>query len=249
MADFYTNRIFGGGVNMGRTLLQATGEVGGIKHIFVKLQGSGKNALVYPTVGGKLANPFLGRAKAYAGDLVEYNPGITADTGATVKILKTYEVANDASDATTIEIVRNGYRHAPFIGDIIMAAPDTIDGTGTPSTVTAVSLTTSTDSDGNTINIFSVTVDTAITASAGDVLIEADSDGNPIVTNPNAVLDHDYDFFYDPSTSDDDFYGARYLITPALAGEDLKMYTAKMQPLPDTYLALNQSKVDGWFNL
>lgn len=249
MADFYSTRTLGGGVNMGRTLIQASGEIGGLRHIFVKLQKSGKDGLVYPTIGGIVTNPFLGRAKAYAGDLVEYNPGITADTGATVKILKTYEVANDADASTTVEIVRDGYRHAPFIGDIIMLAPDTIDGTGTPSTVTAVSLTTSTDSDGNTIKVFSVTVDTAITASAGDVLVEADSDGNPIVTNPNAVLDRDYDFFYDPAASTDSVDGARYFLTPALAGEDVKMYSAKMQPLPATFTALNQSKVDGWFNL
>ena len=245
MADFYTTRTLGSGVNMGRALVQATGEIGGIKHVFVKLQTSGKNGLVYPTVGGIVANPFLGRAKAYAGDLVEYNPGISEDAGATVKILKTYEVATAAEASTTVEIVRNGYRHAPFIGDIIMVAPDEIDGTGTASTTTAVSVTTN---DSGT-KVWEVTVDTAITADEGAILIEADSDGNPIVTNPNAVLDKDYDFFYDPSTSDDDLYGARYFLTPVLGGADVKMYTAKMQPLPDTYLALNQSKVDGWFNL
>lgn len=245
MADFYGTRTLGAGVNMGRTLVQATGEIGGIKHIFVKLQKSGKDALVYPTVGGVVTNPFLGRAKAYAGDLIEYNPGITEDTSATVKIFKTYEVATAASDSTTVEIVRNGYRHAPFIGDILMVAPDTIDGTGTPSTVTAVSVTT--NSEGT--KIWSVTVDTAITADAGAVLVEADSDGNPIVTNPNAFLDKDYDFFYDPSSSIDEVSGARYLLTPVIAGEDVKLYTAKMQPLPDTVSALNASKIDGWFNL
>lgn len=245
-ADYFVSQALGGGVNLGRTLIQAKGAIGGTRAVFVKLQGAGKNGLVFPTTGGLLANPFPGRAKIWAGDLFEYNPGLDG-SGATVKLLKTYKVAVAASEATEVQIVRNGFSHIPFVGDILMVAPDEIDGTGTASTVTAVTAETATVDDA-TIQVWTLTLDTAITAEAGDILVEADSEGNPIVTNPNAVAPCDYDFFYTPA-SDDDEYGARYLITPALANEDTKMYIAKMSPLPDSVLALNKSRVEGWFNL
>ena len=248
--DFYSQSILGGGVNLGRTLVQAKGAIGGMRHVFVKLQGGADNGLVFPTVGGIITNPFPGPAKAFAGDLAEYDPGIeTAEDatvqGATVKLLKTYELNADADGATTVEITRTGFSHIPFVGDIIMIAPDEIDGTGTASTITAVDTTTNDDGD----KIWSVTVDTAITGSEGDVLVECDSDGNPIVTNPNVILPCDYDFLFNPSASISDLDGARYLIAPILASEDVKMYTAKMQALPASVKALNKSKVTGWFNL
>ena len=78
MADsnFYSERISGSGVYAGRTLIQASGSIGGHRYVFVKLIKSGKDGLVYPTTGGKLLNPFKGPAKIFAGDLVEYDPGI-----------------------------------------------------------------------------------------------------------------------------------------------------------------------------
>lgn len=246
MADLYQNFIYGG-VNAGSTLVQASGSIGGSRHVFVKLQGGAKQGLVFPTNGGILSNPFPGRAKAFAGDLVEYDPGITTGAGSTCKLLKTYEVVS--VEDSIVNIARDGYKHVPFVGDIIMAAPDTIDGTGTPSTVTGVSETTATNGDGATVDVWAVTVDTAITASEGDILIEADADGNPVVTNPNCFLACDYDFKYAPASGDEDYDGARYLINPCLANEDTKLIISKMTPLPATYLALNESKVSGWFQL
>lgn len=243
--NFYSQSILGGGVNLGRTLIQAKGAIGGMRHVFVKLQGGADNGLVFPTVGGVITNPFPGPAKAFAGDLAEYNPGIESDEGATVKLLKTYELKTAAESSTTIEITRTGFSHIPFVGDIIMIAPDEIDGTGTPSVVTAVEATTNDDGD----KIWSVTVDAAISGDAEDVLVECDSDGNPIVTNPNVILPCDYDFLFNPSASISELDGARYFIAPILASEDVRMYTAKMQALPASVKALNKSKVTGWFNL
>ena len=237
--------IHGTGVNLGNTLVGGKLTIGGTRSVFVKLQGGAKNGLVFPTFGGLLANPFLGPAKIFAGDLIEYNPAIGVEGGATVKVLKTYEVMTAVSEGTEIDIVRNGFRHVPFVGDILMVAPDEIDGTGTATTVTAVSVTTNDDG----YKVWRLTVDTAITADAGAILVEADSDGNPVVTNPNSYAPADYDFRYTPSTSDDDAENARYSIIPALANEDTILYLSKMSPLPDSVKALNQCKVEGWFHL
>ena len=70
-----------------------------------------------------------------------------------------------------------------------------------------------------------------------------------MVTNPNAYLPCDFDFVFDPSASDDDFDGARYLVAPALALGEVFLYEDRMQPLSTALKALNKSKVKGWFNI
>lgn len=244
MADFYQQRAAFAGVNLGNTLIQASGSVGGHRSVFVKLQSSNKGQQTFPTVGGVLTNPFKGRAKIYAGDLFEYNPGITGDTGATVKLLKTYEVAGDAS-ATEILLVRDGYHHVPFVGDTLMVAPANLTTKGTALTVTAVEATT----DVTVGDIWKLTVSASASVKKGDVLVECDSDGAAVVTNPNAVALCDYDCIYEPATSTTEYEGARYLITPGLGSECGYMYISKMSPMPAAILALNTSKVEGWFHL
>lgn len=245
--DFYQQRILNSGVFNGAVLIQAHGEIGGSRNVFVKLQSSAKNGLVYPTVGGVLVNPFKGNAKIFAGDLLEYNPGIEGDTGATVKIMKTYEVAKAAS-ATEVLIKRDGFRHIPFVGDVLMVAPNTITGTGTGVTVTAVEKAT----DNAAGDVWKLTVSTALTAAKDAVLVEADKAGagaKGVVTNPNCYAPSDFDFVYSPAASNDDFEGARYLFTPCLANESTVLYKAKMSPMPASILAMNTSKVAGWFSL
>lgn len=245
MSDFYQNRAVYTGSNIGGTLIQAKGSVGGYRHVFVKLQNSNKSEQTFPTTGGILANPFKGRAKIFAGDLFEFDPGITGDKGATVKLLKTYELAADAS-STTVLLVRDGFHHIPFVGDTIMVAPATISGTGSPVTVTAVESTT----DATAGEVWKLTTSAAVTGSKGAVLVEADATTKKaVVTNPNAVALCDYDFLYNPAASDVDFDGARYLMNPGLGSECGYMYEAKMSPLPACVKALNTSKVDGWFKL
>ena len=136
-SDFFQQKVLGGGIFTGNVLIQAKSELGGSRNVFVKLQSSAKNGLVYPTIGGVLTNPFKGHAKIYAGDLLEYNPGIESDGGATVKVMKTYEVAKAAS-TTEVLIKRDGFRHIPFVGDILMIAANKVYGTGTGFTLTAV---------------------------------------------------------------------------------------------------------------
>lgn len=234
------------GVFLGKTLLQRRGEIGGARYVFVKLQGN-KNELVFPTFGCKIMNPFKGTAKMYAGDLIEYryNDG---KKGATGYILKTYVVAKDTTNDTDTEIyiVRDGYKHIPFVGDIIMKAPATLDGTGTAVTVTKVEATVDTKKD-----VWKLTLSATLTTlKEGDVLVEAAEVGNsqkPMVTNPNAMCPADYDFLYEPPTGDSDFDGARYFMTPVLHGI---AYIDRMSPMPKTVLAArNKSLVTGWFEL
>jgi hypothetical protein len=236
--DFYSQFVGGVGVNLGSVLAQAHGEIGGSKHVFVKLQGSGKNGLVFPTSGGHLVNPFKGVAKGYAGDLVEYS------TDGKCKILKVYEVAvNAEADATVISLVRDGYHHKPFVGDVIMIAPDTASGTGVAATITKVERGT---------GVWNITISAAIgAAQKGAVLVEGVEAGNavsPVVTNPNAFLACDYDFAFYNDDAEDDFDKAKYLIAPCLANEDTKLIESQVT-IPPYVKTMNRSRVVGWFNL
>lgn len=249
VSPYYSERLNGSGFLAGRTLIQAHGEIGGLRYVFVKLIGAAKDAFRTPTSGGKLLNPFKGNAKIYAGDFLEYDPGIYGNAGATVKILKSYQCAKKtgASD-TEILIVRDGYKHIPFVGDNIMVAPDALDGTGTAVTVTAVEATTDSGSD-----VWKLTLSATLGVVAKDaVLVEAEGVGaskKPMVTNPNGYAQCDYDFLFTPSTGDDFTDGARYMLTPFLANDDTVMYIDRMSPIPPAIKALNKSRVNGWFHL
>lgn len=234
------------GVFLGKTLLQRRGEIGGARYVFVKLQGN-KNELVFPTFGCKIMNPFKGTAKMYAGDLIEYRYK-DGEKGATGYILKTYVVskATSTSDDTVIYLTRDGYKHIPFVGDVLMKAPATIDGAGTAVTVTKVEPTVEASKDVWEVTLSSALADLVV----GDILVEAVEAGpgkKPMVTNPNAMCPADYDFLYEPSTGDSDFDGARYFMTPVLHGT---AYIDRMSPMPKSVLdARNKSLVTGWFEL
>ena len=233
------------GVLLGRTLIQQRGEIGGARSVFVKLQGK-DNQLVFPTFGGKVMNPFKGAAKIYAGDLIEYRTDEN-DWNPEIYILKTYKVKS--SSGTTVKLYRDGFSHIPFVGDILMKAPDDIAAkTGTSVTVTAVKRTT----DSNT-NVWELTVSSALTASDGDILVEAKEQASGtaemLVKNINAVAPCDYDFLFSPvadASDEDDFDGARYLITPALGG---LMYKEKMSYLPACVEVFNHANVNGWIEV
>lgn len=229
------------GVFFGRTLVQQRGTIGGSRNVFVKLQGGAKNDLVHPTNGMKVLNPFKGVAKAYAGDLVEYRMDGTG------YLLKTYEVA-DANSATTVYIKRDGYRHIPFVGDVLMKAQDTFEGTAKAYTITSVVAGEHRGKD-----VWTVTFNTEIDAvDENDILVEAESEsasGTALVKNPNMVLASDYDFLYSPVVDPsgyDDFDNARYLLTPVFSE---LAYVSKMSPIPPAVKELNKSRVVGWFKI
>ena len=245
MADFYQQSLLNSGYLPGRALVQARGSIGGHRYVFVKLQMSGKDALVFPTTGCVIKNPFKGNARAFAGTLFEYNPDGTG------YILKSYAVAKATAEATDTDIYlkRDGYSLITYVGDIHMVAPTTMTGKGPAVTVTAVKAET----DATAGDVWKVTLSATLGAlTTSSVLVEAKEAGaskEAMVTNPNSYLPCDFDFVFAPAASDNDFDGARYLITPALALGDVFLYTDRMQPLSAALKGLNKSKVNGWFNI
>jgi hypothetical protein len=225
------------GAFRGRKLIQRRGEVGGAKSVFVKLQGI-KNELVYPTFGGRIMNPFKGAAKLFAGDLCEYR---TNDKGVKpeIYILKTYLV--ESVSGSVVNIVKDGYKHIPFVGDKIGVAPEEVGGTMTAVTINSIKVAKVGD-----VDVWACTCSATLDAEKGDVLVEADEEGKMLVKAINGVFDADADMLDAPSTGDEDFDGARYLYTPALGGI---MYTHKMSPMPKCVLDLNIAKINGWFQI
>lgn len=225
------------GVFRGRKTIQRRGSVGGSRAVFVKLQQNG-NQLIYPTFGGFIKNPFRGSAKFFAGDLMWYK---TDENGVhpEVYILKTYEVVS--ASGATLNILNDGYKHKPFVGDKLGVAPEEIGGEMTAQTVVAVTNAIVEDK-----KVWAVTFGAAVNAKKGDVLVEADEEGKMLVKAINAVSPTDNDMLDAPATDDEDFDNARYSFTPALGG---LMYTNKMSPLPACVKALNKSDVNGWFKV
>lgn len=226
------------GAFRGRKLIQTSGVIGGQKSVFVKLKGI-KNELVYPTFGGKVMNPPKGQGfKMFAGDLAWFK---TDDNGVKPEVyfLKTYLV--ESVSGSVVNIVRDGYKHKPFVGDKLGVAPEEIGGEMTAATITAI-----TETKVGSVNVWACTVDGTITAKKGDVLVEGDADGKMLVKAVNAVLDCDADMLDAAALGSDDFDGARYYYAPALGGI---MYTHKMSPMPKCVLDLNQSKINGWYQI
>lgn len=230
------------GVFRGTTLIQQYGSIGGARSVFVPTKGL-KNQLVYPLLGGQIKNPFKGvPAKIFAGNLMEFrtNPnGVSPE----VYILKTYKVAKETSTLNTVTIERDGYSHVPFVGDVIGKAPETIGGTITELTVTAVKPTVGEKN----APVWELTLSTTATFAKGDVLVEGDGEGNMLVKEINAFADSDADFLYEPATGDEDFDGARYMYTPAIGGAII--FVSKMQALPKCVLDKNVSRFNGWYQL
>ena len=241
MANYF-NQFMQPGAFFGSVLLQADAKIGGARSVFVDLTGI-KNELTMPTWGGQLKNPFPGPAKFYAGDLFELR---FDDKGEKPELylLKTYKVKSQST--TTVKIYRDGYSHIPFVGDVLMVAPETIGGTGKAYTVQSVVA----EQDGG-VDVLTLTFNTALdTATDGDVLVEAKSEnatGEMLVKTINCVAPCDGDFVYTPTTSaNNTTSAARLFYTPVMHGT---MYIHKMSPLPDCVLALNKSRFNGWYEV
>lgn len=226
------------GVFRGRKTIQRSATIGGARSVFVKLQGN-KNELVYPTFGGYIKNAPKGAPfKFFAGDLVEYR---TNDNGVEpeIYILKTFKV--ESVSGSVVNVVKDGFKHIPHVGDKIGVAPEEIGGAMTAATVNKVAVAKVGD-----VDVWALTMSSALSANKGDVLVEADADNDMLVKHINAVCPTDLDMFDAAATGDDDFDGARYSYTPALGGI---MYTHKMSPLPECVLKLNKAQVNGWYQV
>lgn len=241
MADYF-NQFMQPGVFFGAVMLQASAKIGGAKSVFVDLEGV-KNDLTMPSWGGQIMNPFKAPAKFYAGDLFELR---FDDKGENPKLylLKTFKVKS--SSGTTLKIYRDGYSHVPCVGDVLMKAPATIGGTGAQaSTVSAVVA----EQDGGK-DVWTLTVSAAITASDGDILVEAEGEnatGKMLVKTINSVAPCDGDFVYMPTTgTTTDANSVRMYYTPVMHGT---MYIHKMSPMPKCVLDLNKSRFNGWYEV
>ena len=249
--DFYLNHGYGGSFG-GRTLIQAHGKIGGHRSVFINLVDGNKSAFVYPPFGGVITNPFKGRAKVYAGDLCEYDPDTYGkNDGQTVKILKYFELAKDATTTdTTYKLVRDGYHHIPFVGDNIMVGQKDFATKALGVTITAVEATTEGSAD-----VWAVTVSKTLGTEQkkGDILVEAEKAGAsvlPMVTKPNCWFERDNDFFYEPNlnSNPEEGDGARYFYTPALIKDSrVVLNLAKFNTLPPAVLAMNTRTETGWF--
>ena len=219
-----------------RKTIQRRGTIGGARSVFVKLQGN-KNELVYPTFGGYIKNPFKGAAKLFAGDLIEYRTDGNGENPE-IYILKTYLV--ESVSGTTVNIVKDAYKHTPFVGDRIGVAPDEIGGEMTSVIINSIKVSKVGD-----VDVWACTCSATLSAEKGDVLVEADA-ANMLVKNINAVAPTDLDMLDAPATGDEDFDGARYSYTPALGGI---MYINRMSPMPKCVLDLNKSNINGWYQV
>lgn len=243
--NFYDAYGLVGAAPFAGAYLSVKGKVGGSRSVFVNVGGV-KNDLVTPNFGGQWMNPFNVPAKIYAGDLFELRADEKGENPK-VYLLKTFEVSKQSSSTTDIMIVRDGYRHVPCVGDVLMKAPDTMDATGAAYTVTAVEATTDSSK-----KVWKVTVNTTLgELQAGDILVEAESEnasGTMLVKTINGVAPCDFDFFVQPigTFSESAQNEITITITPVLHGT---MYKHKMSPIPACVDALNKSRINGWYEV
>lgn len=232
------NEKINGGIFLGRARIARRSSNGGARHVFAQIKGL-KNDQVFAPWGGVLQNPFKGAAKIYASDMfyIEYND-LCEDPK--LYVLKTFEAFSSSGE--TLNLVRDGYHHVPFVGDKIMVAPEEIGGAGTSATVLEKSLDVI---DGQ--KVWTLTLDKAITANKGDILVEADADDNMLIKDINGFAGCDYDFVYeevaDPEDIED-YDNADYALTP-IAG--ILAYQHRMSVMPECIKKLNQCKWNGIF--
>lgn len=229
------------GVFFGRVLFQADTKIGGAKSVFVNWGGT-KNDLVTPAWGGIIQNPPKGSMRMFAGDLFElrYNDKVEDPK---LYLLKTFKVKSQ--ETTTVKIYRDGYSHIPFVGDVLMKAPDTMGGQGKAYTVQSV---TPDVDDG--VDVWVVVFKTQIdTVTDGDILVEAESEsatGKMLLQTINCVAPCDGDFVYAPTGVGTGLDVATYLYAPVMHS---KMYIHKMSPLPACVLKLNKSRFNGVYEV
>lgn len=187
-----------------------------------------KNVLL----GGTILNPNKGFGHLWAAQLVQYTPAEGC------YIFRSFEVVS--ATGTTIVIKGDGFSDAPEVGQLLMVAPDEASATGQSAKVTTVEY----DAENA---VFNTTVDTALTANEGDILVEAagdeaSADATVLVPNPNTFVEADHELL--PTEG----YGldgtANYSISTV---HDKEAWIVKMQPLPKYVLAKNRSYIKGIF--
>jgi hypothetical protein len=193
-------------------------------------------------LGGDLLNPKKGFDHFYAGQLGKYVPGggLSEDQEG-ITIYRAFAPKAAAKDSTTIILNATGWDDAPEVGMIVMVAPDTATTTGQSAKITAVEYDKENEK-------FTVTVDTALTVAATDILVEAkgtaaSAKATPLVDYVNMWILADKDLM--PTDGFGIKNGHYYL--SGVSG--CAAYIGRMQPLTKYILAQNKSLIDGVFEL
>ncbi len=205
-------------------------QVRGGKFVWVKdSNGEQRNNIL---LGGTIGNPNKGFGHLWAAQLLQYTPGQE------MLIFRSFAVKS--ASGTTINIKADGYSDAPEVGQILMKAPSTANGTGQSGKVTNVVYDKANEQ-------FVVTVDTSLgTLAANDILVEASgsaasASATVLVPNPNVFNEADRDLL---PTEGYGFENANYSVS---AVYNKQAWIARMQPLPSYVLAKNRSYIEGIF--
>ena len=193
-------------------------------------------------LGGDLLNPKKGFDHFYAGQLGKYVPGGGLSSGtAGITIFRAFKPKAAASNSTTIVVTATGYEDAPEVGMIVMKAPASASGTGQSAKITAVVYDKENEK-------FTLTVDTALTVTTSDIIVEAtgttaSASAKPLVDKVNMWIEKDTDLM--PTEGFGVINGKHYL--SGVSG--CAAYIGRMQPLPAYILSQNKSLIDGVFEL
>lgn len=204
-------------------------------------------------LGGDILNPNKGLGHLWAGQLMEYKPGVG------VYIFRSFRVKANVSSATTIYVDGDGYSDVPEVGQVLMKAPDSIMvSTSSANTSTGVITTTTSEYTGQSCKVtaveydatnerFEVTVDQSMTLSANDILVEAEgtaksASAKVLVKNPNVFNEANRELL--PTDGSYGFTNGKYAASGVY---DKQIWIQRTQPLPKYVLAKNKSLIDGIF--
>lgn len=204
-------------------------------------------------LGGDILNPNKGLGHLWAGQLMEYQPGVG------VYIFRSFRVKANVSSSTTIYIVADGYSDVPEVGQVLMKAPDSIYvTTSTANTSTGAITDTTAEYTGQSFKItaveydatnerFEITVDQSMSLSANDILVEAEgtaksASAKVLVKNPNVFNEANRELL--PTDGSYGFVNGKYAASGVY---DKQIWIQRTQPLPEYVLAKNRSYIDGIF--
>lgn len=204
-------------------------------------------------LGGDILNPNKGLGHLWAGQLMEYKPGVG------MLIFRSFLVTNNASASTTVYVKGDGYSDCPEVGQVLMKAPDAIYvTTSTANTSTGAITNTTAEYTGQSAKVtkveydatnakFKLTLDQAMTLSANDILVEAEgtaksASAKVLVKNPNVFNEANRELL--PTDGSFGFTNGKYAASGVY---DKQIWIQRTQPLPKYVLANNKSHIDGIF--
>lgn len=204
-------------------------------------------------LGGDILNPNKGLGHLWAGQLMEYKPGVG------MYIFRSFKVKANVSSSTTIYVVADGYSDVPEVGQVLMKAPDAINvTTSTANTSTGAITSTTAEYTGQSFKItaveydaenerFEITADQSMSLSADDILVEAEgtsksASAKVLVKHPNVFNEANRELL--PTDGSYGFTNAKYAASGVY---DKQIWIQRTQPLPKYVLAYNKSNIDGIF--